>query len=108
MSFDHARRFRDNPNPSPLEFSPLDVYKRRQEIVTSIDVYFGDNGRWLGICSGRPPAPGPLPEVLEWCEANMRSPYAFSKLSVVAVTLDNLHLHVTDEVDALNFMMRWF
>jgi hypothetical protein len=104
VSFDEARRFRDQPSPS-LEFSALDVYKRRTEITDSIDVWFTDTGQWryLAMQNGKI-----SDEVREWCEANFKSAFTFSKMTVAAITAENLHLHVTSDTDALNFIMRWF
>lgn len=91
---------------SPVkEFPFTKVYSRRAEITDSIDVWFNDTGIWRNLARQN----GAISdEVRDWCEDNFQGPFTFSKMSVRAVTLEHLHLHVTSEADAINFIMRWF
>ncbi len=91
-----------------LEFSPVEIYNRRNEIVASIGLHFLA-GRWLDLIErdgdGRL---APKPHIREWCAENFKAPYGFSHMSIRAITTEDLHLHVTSDIDAVMFKLHWF
>lgn len=93
------------------EFLQQDVYKRRHDIVASLDVFFSEC-RWLYLCHSDNPIlslNGKIKDdVREWCAENFESDFGFSKMSVQAVTTEHLHLHVTSERDLVLFKLFWF
>ena len=84
------------------------VYERRAEIVGSINICF-QKGEWLNLVyydfvDQRQKVND---EVLDWCDANLSSPYTFGKMSLQAITTEDWHAYFTSENDMAFFNFFW-
>lgn len=94
-----------------LEFPTVETYKRRAEIVGSLDLHLAATYpyRWLDLVYSTPQGRTQVkPEVSKWCAKNMTAPYTFGKFSTEAVTREHLHMWFYSERDMLWFKTRWF